>query len=95
MSHMLLDITCPTAPQHEVALSSCYRNRTSPVFGHSEGSDDTVGDDIQHDVRQVRHGVCEAVTVTAIVLCLHNSFIHSFYRCSSIVYRCACTMSQM
>ena len=47
----------------------------SPIHSLCEGPDDAICDDIQHDIRQVHHDVCETVNVSAIVLRLQESHI--------------------
>ncbi len=48
-------------------------SRLSPVRSLCKGPDNAVCDDIQHDIRQVHHDICETVNVGAIVLCLQES----------------------
>ncbi len=53
----------------QVSKLSCL----SPICSLSEGPDDAICDDIQHNIRQVHHDVCETVNVGAIVLRLQES----------------------
>lgn len=48
-------------------------SRLSPVVSLCEGPDDTICDDIQHNIGQVHHDICETVNVGAIVLRLQES----------------------
>lgn len=48
-------------------------SRLSPIGSLCEGPDDAICDDIQHDIGQVHHDVCETVNVSAIVLRLQES----------------------
>ena len=45
----------------------------SPGLTDSEGSDDSEGDGVKNNVRQVAHGICEALNVGAIVLSLQQA----------------------
>ena len=47
----------------------------SPICSLCEGPDDAICDDVQHNIRQVHHDVCETVNVGAIVLRLQESYI--------------------
>ena len=47
--------------------------RLSPICSLCEGPDDAICDDVQHNIRQVHHDVCETVNVGAIVLRLQES----------------------
>lgn len=48
-------------------------SRLSPICSHCESPDNTVCDDIQHDIGQVHHDICETIDVGAIVLRLQES----------------------
>ena len=50
-------------------------SRLSPICSLCEGPDDAICDDVQHNIRQVHHDICETVNVGAIVLRLQESHI--------------------
>ena len=58
---------------HLVLLHAVHLARSSsPSLTDGKGSDDSEGDGVQNNVRQVAHGICQALNVGAIVLTLQQ-----------------------